>query len=226
MQLKPLLYVPLMLFIPLLVQADTLTLVTGTPGNDYLATPSGPSPNLGGTLLSFSTLTDGATYTTTDPLVQDGVTISSPNGIMVEPYSTQSNPNFLFDEGAGGTADTTISLSFAASAIGVGIADFDDPVDVTLEALGAGGVDLGTFDISNAVIAAESALVNPGNTYFIVEDNNPDIYGLVITQTDSSPNNSGLAIADVQATPEPSSLAFLVAGIMAIVGFSRLRRKA
>jgi hypothetical protein len=211
-----------MLVIPLLVQADTLTLVTGTPGDDLLATPTGPSPNFGDVLLTFSTLTDGTTYTTADPLVQDGVTISSPDGLTVEPYSTQSNPNFLFDDSSDGSADITISLANGVGAIAVGIADSDSPANIELQVLGAGGVDLG----SPFAVTIPETTVNPGNGYFAVEDTNPNIYGLRITETDSGPDYSGLAIADVQVTPEPSSLPFLAGGIMAIFGFYRLRKKA
>jgi hypothetical protein len=232
LKLKPLAYASLMLLLPLLVKADTITLVPGTPGNTNLSPPTGPSPNLGGLLIDFP-LTQfpyNASGTTFNPstYASEGVTISSPDGLLVDPLFEQGpTPNELFDEGAGGTADITISLATGSSYIGVGLSDFDDPVDVTLQALGAGGVDLGpAFNVSTEVLDAESSSVNPGQTYFVVEDNNPNIRGLVITQTDSNPNNSGLAIADIQAAPEPSSLVFMVGGIMAIIGCSRLRKKA
>jgi hypothetical protein len=234
LKLKPLIYTSLMLLAPLFVKADTITLVTGTPGDDLLATPTGPSPNLNNILLTFSTLTDGTTYTTgADALVQDGVTISSADGLTVEPFSTQSNPNFLVDGGTGGdgdgTANITIANSFGTTAIGVGIADSDDlgafgapgvPVPITIEALGLGGIDLGSF-----IVTIPENTVNPGNGYFVVEDSNPNLYGLQIIQGTIT-NESGLAIADVQVAPEPSSIAYLVGGIMALIGFSRLRKKA
>jgi len=94
----------------------------------------------------------------------------------VEPYSTQSNPNFLFDNSAAGGANVTIGLASGAEAIGVGIADSDDiggtpgdPVDITLQALGAGGLDLGTAFTINI----PENTVNPGNGYYVVEDTTP-----------------------------------------------------
>ena len=226
MKLKPLLYTSLLLMTALAVQASPV-LILGTPGDDLLATPTGPSPNLGGLLFTFSSLTPFSTFNpTTYASASQGVTISSPDGLLVLPFSTQSNPNYLFDNSTEGTADITISAAGGAGAIGVGIADSDDPINVVLEALGAGNSDLGTFNVTTDVVNAESEGPNPGNTYFVVKDTTPDIYGLVITQTDASELNSGLAIADVQVTPEPSSLAFMVAGILAIVGCSRLRKRA
>jgi hypothetical protein len=238
LKIKPLLYTSLILLMPLLAKADNITLITGTPGDDLLATPTGPSPNLDGTLITFAGLPDFTpTYTTTDPLVTDGATFSSPDGLTVEPFSTQSNPNFLVDDSTDGSAFITIGLSTGTGAIGVGIADSDDtctvspgscpgntvaPVTILLQALGASG-DLGpAFEVT-----IPENTVNPGNGYFVVNDSTgAGILGLEIIapQTDES----GLAIADVQVspTPEPSSIAFLLGGIMAIVGFSRLRKKA
>ncbi len=239
MKRKFLLCTALLGFASTLAQAGTVSLVVGTPGNDNLATPTLFSPNLGGLLLNFANLNTGLSceegVTTDCPTFNpstyagSGVTISSPNGLLEYPYSTQgpaSNPVELFDEGAGGTADTTIGLNFATTAIGVGISDSDDPVEVQLEALGLGGADLGTFDVSTDVVNAESAQ-NYANTYFVVEDTTAEIYGLEITQTDSSVNNSGLAISDVQVvTPEPSCFLLLGGGMALIGGFSRRRKKA
>jgi hypothetical protein len=229
LKLKTFIYTSLLLLMPLLVKADTITLVQGTPGNDNLSPPTGPSPNLGGTLIDFplSQFNTGGgcvPFTSAAP----GVTISSPNGLEVCPLFEQGpTPNELFDEGSGGTAYTTISLATGVSAIGVGLSDFDDPVNVTIEVLGAGGSDLDTINVTNQVEQAENLLANAGQTYFVLEDSTPgDIYGLEIKQTISSIDNSGLAIADIQTTPEPSSIAFMVAGIIAIVGCSRLRKKA
>jgi hypothetical protein len=211
----------LLLLTPLIAHADML--VVGTPGNSMLATPSGPSPNLGGILLTFSTLTPFSTFNPSTYAAADGVTISSPDGLIVEPYSTQSNPNFLFDNSPHGTANITISLNFATSAIGVGIADSDSPTNIVLQALGAGGVNLGSA--FNVTIPENT--VNPGNGYFVVEDTSIDIRGLQITQTDSGANYSGLAIADVQVAqvPEPSSF-LLLTGVLAIIGSCRLRKRA
>jgi hypothetical protein len=209
----------ILLLTSMLVQA-TPVLITGTPGDDLLATPTGPSPNLDGLLLNFASLTPFTTFSPTTYASQ-GVTISSPDGLTVLPYSTQSNPNFLYDDSAAGSADITITLGFGTGALGVGIADSDSPANIMIQALGSGGVDLGS---AFAVTISETT-VNPGNGYFVLEDTTPDIYGLVITETDSGPTYSGLAIADVQTAPEPSSFLLLGTGA-AILGFVRLSKRA
>jgi hypothetical protein len=208
----------LLLLTPLFARADSL--IVGTPGDDLLATPTGPSPNLGGTLLTFSNLTPGSTFASSTYASQ-GITISSPDGLIVEPYSTQSNPNFLFDNSPDGTANITISLAYGVNAIGVGIADSDSPANIMLQALGAGGVDLG----SPFAVTIPETTVNPGNGYYVVEDTTADIRGLQITETLGGPSYSGLAIADVQVAPEPSSWV-LLAGGLAMIGFYRLLKRA
>src|ERR1700735_370686 len=75
----------LLLLTSLLVQASPV-LITGTPGDDSLATPTGPSPNLHGILINFDSLTPFTTYPTT--YTSNGVSISSPDGLEVLPYST------------------------------------------------------------------------------------------------------------------------------------------
>jgi hypothetical protein len=195
-------------------------LITGTPGDDLLATPTGPSPNLGGLLLTFSELTGFSTFNPST-YASKGVTISSPDGLEVLPFSTQSNPNFLFDESSDGSADIDIALNFGTRAIGVGIADSDDSPNIVIEAYGLGGVSdvLGSFDVT-----IPETTVNPGNGYFAVEDTSSDIYGLVITAV--ATDESGLAIADVQVAPEPASF-LLLAGALAAFGFGRrLYKKA
>jgi hypothetical protein len=221
LKIKPLLLTSLFLSLPLAVHAGPV-LIIGTPGDSLLATPTGPSPNLDSILLTFSELTPFSTF---DPstYASEGVTISSPDGLTVLPFSTQSNPNYLYDNGVNGdgTADITIGLTGGTTAIGFGIADSDSPVNIEVQALGAGDVDLGSaFSVS-----IPEDTINPGNGYFVVEDSTPDIFGLVITQTDSSPLNSGLAIADVQVAPEPSSFLLLLGGAT-LVGVSRLRKRS
>ena len=235
MTIKPLLYVPLMLMMPLLTQATPIWNV-GTPANAYSLPPTTkPTPNLGG-LVNFDSLAACATF----PIPATGctnvsgntysseVTISSGDGLYVIPYSAQSAPNELYDNGIGGTANLTISLAGGASAMGVGIADSDEdingnPVNIFLQALGAGGVNLGVAD----EITISETNSNPGNGYLYVTDTTPDIYGIQITQSVSNPSlYSGLAIDDVAATPEPSTFLLLIGGGLAMVGSSRLRRKA
>jgi hypothetical protein len=195
-------------------------LITGTPGDALLSTPTGPSPNLNGTLLDFSTLTPFDTF---GSYAADGITISSPDGLSVLPFSTQTvNPNELFDTSSDGSADITITTSFATSAIGVGIAD-SDPVTIELQALGAGGVDLG----SPFPVTIPENTNTPGNAYFVIKDSMPDLYGLEILQPQGdAADYSGLAISDVQAAPEPASLPVMVAAILVLAGLVWRRRKA
>lgn len=236
MNIKPLLYVPLILMAPLLVEAGPIWNV-GTPANAYSLPPTTkPLPNLGGLLINFDSLAACATF----PIPSTGctnvsgndfggdVTISSADGVYVIPFSAQSAPNELYDNGTGGTADTIISVSEGATAIGVGIGDSDvdgsgDPVDIFLQALNSTGGDLGAAD----EITLPETGSNPGNGYFYVTDTTPDIYGIQITQPVSNPSlYSGLAIDDVQVSPEPSTFLLLIGGGLAMIGSSRLRGKA
>jgi hypothetical protein len=128
----------------------------------------------------------------------------------------------LFDTSTGGTANITISLARGTAAIGIGIAD-SDPVSVTFQALGAGGVNLGSpFTVS---LATTESLINPGNGYYVVGDTTPDIFGLKITQTVANANFSGLAIDDLQTVPEPSTILLLIGGAGTLFCFG-LRKRA
>lgn len=198
-----------------LVQADPV-LIVGTPADSFLSIPTSASPNLGGVKINFDNLTPFTTYST---YTSQGVSISSPDGLEVLPFSTQSGPNELFDASAAGSANISINYVIGASAIGVGIAD-SDPVTVFLQALNASGTPFGT---QFAVTIPETG-TNSGNAYYVLEDTSPDIHGLQITQPLSSSNFSGLAIDDVQVAPEPSSFVLLAAGI-AFLGSLRLRKR-
>ena len=218
------LYGSLLLLTCAIAQAAPV-LILGTPSNSYNSPPIlKPSPNLGGVLLNFDSLTALTTFSTYS---SGGIAISSPDGLAVYPYSTQSGPNELFDNSPNGSADTFITLSQGSSYLGVGIADSDiipasgNPVTITLQPLTKTGADLGSA--FNVTIPETGS--NPGNGYFVVEDTTSDIFGLQITQPVGNGNYSGLAIDDVQAVPEPSSL-LLVAGGVAILGLFRLRKMA
>lgn len=199
-------------------------LIVGTPSDSYNSPAiTKPTPYLGGVLLNFDALTPYNLYSTYS---SSGVTISSPDGLEVLPYSTQSGPNELYDDSAAGSADIFINLSAGSSFLGVGIADSDitaggAPVTISLQPLGLGGSDLGS---AFSVTITETGS-NPGNGYFLVGDNTADIYGLQISQPVGNANYSGLAVDDVQAAPEPSTFVLLIGGVL-ITGFFRLRKLA
>ena len=169
-------------------------------------------------LANFDNLTPGplASYSTA------AVTITSPDGFQVLPYSTQSDPNELFENSSNGTASISIKLATGTSGIGIGIAD-GDPVSITLQALDASGVVFGpAFSIN---LAATQDPNNPGNGYYALFDTTSDIFGLQILQTIGNGNFSGLAIDDLQIVPEPGSLTLLAASAV-LLGLPRLRKRA
>jgi hypothetical protein len=199
-----------------LAQADPV-LIVGTPADSYLATPTSASPNLGAVEINFDSLTPFTTYST---YTSQDVSISSPDGLEVLPFSTESAPNELFDTSAAGSANITIDDTLGVTAIGVGIAD-SDPVTIFLQALNADGTAFGSLF---SVTIPETG-TNSGNAYFVIEDTTSDIYGLQITQpVGNAASFSGLAIDDVQVAPEPSSFVLLAGGI-AILGALRLRKR-
>jgi MYXO-CTERM domain-containing protein len=196
----------------------TPVLTVGTPADSLLSKPSSASPSLGGTKLNFDNLTAFSSFSSYSA---SGITISSPDGLVVLPYSTQSGPNELYDNSTDGSANLLISLSSGVNAIGVGIADAD-PVNLEFVALGQNGADLGAFLVN---LAATESSVNTGNGYYVIGDTTPDIYGLLILQPVGNDNYSGLAIDDVQVTPEPASLTLLGTGLLGLAGEALRRRK-
>jgi hypothetical protein len=194
-------------------------LITGTPGNANLGT--GPSL-IFGPIVNFDSLTPNTTLNPAQFAAQGITSISSPDGLTVEPYSTQSFPNDVVDNGVNGVANISIKLSTGSNEIGIGIAD-SDPVSITLQALGLNGSALG----SAFSVTLPSNTINPYNGYFAIADSGYAIGGLEILQTSANASYSGLAIDDLQVapTPEPASFVLAGAGLMAF-GLTRLRRKA
>jgi hypothetical protein len=236
LNIKSLCYIPLMLMMPLLVKAGPVWNV-GTPANAYTLPPTTtPTPYFGAVFVNFDSLSACGTFpipatgctNVSGTTYSNDVTISSPDGLYVIPYSAQSAPNELFDNGTGGSANITISLASGSNKVGVGIADSDvdagnNPVDIFLQALNSIGGDLGAAD----EITLPETGSNPGNGYFYVTDTTDDIYGIVITQPVSNPAlYSGLAIDDVQAAPEPSSWLMMIGGGLTMIGSTRLRKRA
>jgi len=199
---------------------------------------TGPTPNLGAIFLNFETLTPFSTF---NSYTQDGVTISSDDGLLVDPFSTQNPlpnpnplnlaPNELLDNGAEGMADITIETAFGSSAIGLGISDSDDdpitgnPITIDLQPFGSGGPTdpLGSaFDVT---IPPDSLGNSDG--YFVIQDSTPELYGLEIIQpTAVGSLYSGLAITDVQVAPEPASLPVMGGALLAMAGLVWRRRKS
>jgi PEP-CTERM motif len=223
--MKPLLCLPMMLLMPLFVQAGPVWF-TGTPADDSSLPNTPASPNFHGTFINFDSLPScqqfppDASCTNLSGTAFSGVTISSPDGLYAIPFSAQTAPNELFDNSAEGSANITVTTPGGVGAFGVGISDFDDTT-ITLQALDASGAAFGAAD----VVTITQIGGNPGQGYFYVEDTTADIFGFAITQSASDPGFSGLAIDDVQATPEPSTLLLLSAGA-AIFGVRRLRKRA
>ncbi len=202
-------------------------LATGTPGNSYTSPVTPVSPRFG-TLYNFDSLTALATFSPTTYSAQ-GVNISSPDGLVVYPYSTQSGPNELFDNSADGSANISID-TFGTNEIGIGIADSDitsggNPVTIYLQALNSSGSGFGTlFAVTLPVDGS-----NPGNGYFTISDTGYDIFGVQITQPAGSASlYSGLAIDDLQVlpAPEPASFVLFGAGALLLAGIKRARRRA
>lgn len=200
----------------------TSIIIVGEPGNNLRSTPTKPTPSLGAgaTLLNFDSLTAFDGYSTYSA---SGVSIYSPDTFQVLPYSTQSGPNELYDNSADGSAYITISLTRGVYSIGIGIAD-SDPVTLSVQALGAGGLKLGLPFLEN--LSATESSINTGNGYYIVSDTISDIYGLQITQAVGNANYSGLAIDDVQVqpVPEPSTLSLLAGGLSTLSAFGAFRK--
>ena len=196
-------------------------ITNGTPGNSYLSVPSGPSPSFG-TLYSFDALTPNSMFNSAQYSAQ-GVTISSPDGLMVLPDSSQSSPNYLFDNSANGSANIKIATG-ATNQLGIGLAD-SDGVAITLQALNASGTGFGSL----FSVTLPAAGLNPFNGYFVISDAAADIYGMQILQTTGNANFAGLGIDDLQvastATPEPASVALLGAGVV-LIAMTRLRKHA
>ena len=168
---------------------------TGTAGNAALKT--GPSPSFG-EIFNFDSLTANSTFSPGTYAAQ-GVNISSPDGLVVYPYSTQSI----------GMADSDVSAT-------------NVPVTISLQALNSSGVGFGS--IFNVTITDTG--INAGNGYVTLSDSTADIYGLQILQPVSNAAlYSGLAIDDLQVAPEPSTWALLGAGAL-LAGATRLRKRA
>ena len=201
------------------LSSAAVSIAVGTSGNSSLATPTGPSPSFG-TLVNFDNLAQSASPVAS--LTAGPITVSSPNGVSVIPYSSMSSPNEVQDNGVNGVANLTIKLNNQTNELGVGVSDLDG-VSVTVQALGSNGLPLGSSFVENLNNTND---IN-GDSYFVLSDTSYDIYGLKITQTASNANYSGLAIDDVQFAPipEPSGFALFGAGL-AVLGGLRLRKKA
>jgi len=228
-------FVPCLILAAMAAQAAPI-LTVGTPGDAEQSPATLPIPNLG-EIFNFDSLSTSTscqdllvgcpTFAPTTFASQGVSSISSPDGLLVFPFSTQSGPNELFDNSSNGTANVTIRLANATTAIGIGIADSDGEVlpslTITLQALNSTGGALGAPFVEN--LASTESLTNTGNGYYVIRDTTADIFGLQITQSVANANFSGLAIDDLQVAPEPSSFLLLATGA-ALLAFFRLRQRA
>jgi hypothetical protein len=132
-----------------------------------------------------------------------------------------NTPNEIFDASSNGTANLTLSLLTGTNAFGFGVAD-GDGVNITLQAIGANGANLGSAVVENLNNTAD---VN-GNSYFAITDTGYDIFGVKITQSVGNANYSGLAVGDVEVAPTPEPAGFYLIGAgLALFGGLRFRRK-
>jgi len=231
MKIKTMLSLPLLLLTSTLAYGVPVLLSGTTPADDSTLPVTPVSPRFG-TLINFDGLAQCGTFppdgscTNLSGNTFSGVTFTSADGLYAIPFSAQSAPNELFDNGTLGSANILITTAGGVMQIGVGIADSDIlpstlPVTITLQPLNALHTALGSaFNITIPETGG-----NPGNGYFVFQDTTADIFGLQITQSVPNANFSGLAIDDVQVTPEPSTFLLLSAGV-AVFGFLRLRKRA
>jgi len=92
-------------------------------------------------LFNFDDLTPNSTFSPAQYSAQE-ISIASPEGLEVAPFSTQSSLNELFDKSADGSANITIGTP-ATSQLGIGIAD-SGGVTIKLQPLSASGASLGS----------------------------------------------------------------------------------
>ena len=215
MNVRAIVSTSVMLMMPLLAGAGTIEVIEGTPGDNSKLPATSPSPALSG-LINFANLESqitalGSTNASNcdnngigcpafnpTQFASQGVTISSPDGLLIYPFSDQIAGGIeLFDPGAtdnaggdaaciadgdcDGTANITVSLASKVTALGVGLSDFDSGLDVTINVLGSAG---GTLFSENVSSAMDTAALTTGQTYFVAEDTTPGaIYGLQIVQS-------------------------------------------
>jgi hypothetical protein len=208
------------------ISQATPAFVAGTPNfsnNNALSPVFGHVTNFDDAATVTNVINSGANFALpANYYASAGVaSISDPSGLFVQPFSTQSGPNFLTNGNASinGEANITIRLANPVNAIGIGLADADG-VPITLNLLGASGI------LATQTVMLPANTQNPFNAYYAFFDSSNDIFGLSIIQsTDLSGKfPSGLAIDDLQEGPEPASIALLTSGGL-LLGFSLLRKR-
>ena len=206
--IKKLLLGSALLGIASLCNATTITV--GTPNDADNGTKLSPQFGISinfDNLTPFSAVSSNA-YASMG--VQSLVSNSSSDPLYVYPYSSQSAPNYLStQDGLGGL---TITFTNLTNIVGIGVLESDGGT-VTLEALGASGNMLGSF---NEVVSSTGN--TPYNAYYILQDPTNDIKSFEITST------GAFAVDDLQFAPEPTS--FLLGGAgLGLLGLLRLRRR-
>lgn len=139
------------------------------------------------------------------------VSNNSSDPLMVYPYSSQSAPYFVST--ANYLGGVTVTFTNLTNIAGIGVEESDGAA-VTLEALGATGNVLGTF---NEVVP--TAGNTPYNAYYVLQDPTNDIKSLEVISAGS------FGVDDLQFAPEPMS--FLLGGsglgLLALLRFRRRR---
>lgn len=186
------------------------TLTVGTPNDADNGTVLSPQF---GTLINFDNLTPGplAANAYASSGVTSIVSNNSADPATIYPFSSQSAP--FFASTADEMGGLKITFSNPNNMVGIGVLE-SDGATVTLEALGATGNVLGSF---NEVVPTTGSTAY--NAYYILQDPGSDIQSLEITSAGQ------FGVDDLQfATPEPMSFVLGGSGL-GLLALLRLRRR-
>lgn len=175
-----------------------------------------PSPSLSptfGTLVNFDDKATGTVVNPTDYASVGVADIRDLGGLTLMRYaSSQSQPNYVGTGPATGWAtDTMITLTNAASMLGIGIAD------------GRGSTFLTVYDSNKNVIELYNPITSSINFYLVFDET----LGSAIKYLEIKSNF--VAFDDLQfntaSVPEPSTLLLLGSGLIGFGFFARKRIK-